>query len=98
MYWAKDVEEFAGSLPIHLSVRKPTVIPLMVAGPLSAPSKSVTSELRLDITGLAESDSPSISFNSQPLGHPSATDNVAAIVAQVSPIPAEPRKSGPTYS
>jgi len=87
MYWAKDVEEFAGSLPILLSVRKPTVIPLMVAGPLSAPSKSVTSELRLDITGLAESDSPSISFNSQPLGHPSAADNVAAIVAQVSPIP-----------
>lgn len=48
-FWAKDAEEFTGSLPISRDGKPAVDFKLIVAGPIAASATSVKVELRLDL-------------------------------------------------
>jgi hypothetical protein len=78
-YWAKDAEEFSHALPVTLNAQSATTVPLIVAGPITADEAKASTELRLDFTGLSDSDVPSVAFNAHPLGQPLKSENVADV-------------------
>ncbi|MDA1180139.1 MAG: hypothetical protein O2931_15250, partial [Planctomycetota bacterium] len=78
-YWAKDVEEFSGALPVKLNAKSATSVPLVVADMSAAPGTKATTELRLEFTGVPESSHPMVRYNSQPLGQPVAAETLGEV-------------------
>jgi hypothetical protein len=78
-YWARDAEEFSGALPASLDPRPATTIPLVVAGPVEQEGLSARTELRLDFTGLAGADVPTVRLNAHALGQPSRSATIAGV-------------------
>ena len=93
-YWAKDAEEFSGALPVPLSPKSATTVPLIVAGPLTRGSRRAETELRLDFTGLAESDRPTVAFNSRPLGKPARVETAADVRRFRYTLPSDAARTG----
>jgi hypothetical protein len=78
-YWANDAEEFSRALPVALSSKSATTVPLIVPGPIAIDKSDLQTELRIDFTGLTESAPPRIGFNKQRLGRPQRTEVVAGV-------------------
>lgn len=93
-YWAKDAEEFAKSLPVALKAQSAAAIPLVVAGPVADKGGTFEAELRVDFTGLAESEVPSLALNSQALGKPTQSETVAGVRRFRYPLPLALAKTG----
>lgn len=87
-YWAKDAEEFSGALPAALNAAAATTVCLHVAGQLTPPTAGQRLELRLDFTGLAESDVPAVRLNDSPL-KPDQVETVAGVRRHRFAVPAD---------
>ncbi len=93
-FWAKDVESYSTTLPLKLQPSVPGTIPIQVAGPVTGPGETPTTELRLEMERLPESDTPSATLNGQPLGAPVRREPEADIHRLVWTIPTSSRQSG----
>ncbi len=94
-YWAKDVEEFSGALPVALKRTGSTVVTLVAAGPLASAGTPFESELRLDFAGLGNATSPAVRFNGHDLGKPLRSEGVAQVQRQSYAVPSNVPNAGP---
>ncbi len=69
-FWAKDAEEFSNSLPLTRDGKPAITVPLVVAGPIANSAKASSIELRLDFTGLTDTEVATVTMNSHQLGSP----------------------------
>lgn len=93
-YWAKDVEEFSGALPVKLNAKSATSVPLVVADVTAAAGAKATTELRLEFTGVADSSHPNVRYNSQPLGQPVAAETLGEVRRLRFPVASEQTRPG----
>ena len=67
-YWAKDAAEFSAALPLEIKPNQFTRTFMVVPEDLRGADISVTAELRVDFTGLAQNSEPTIVFGSANFG------------------------------
>jgi hypothetical protein len=78
-YWAKDAEEFSGSLPLALAPNDFTQTYMVVPEDLRGADIHVTAELQVDFTGLSRNSQPTILFGSANFGPQSASVEIAGV-------------------
>ncbi|MBM4005036.1 MAG: twin-arginine translocation signal domain-containing protein [Planctomycetes bacterium] len=66
-FWAKDAEDFHQALPISLDGKSSIAVPLIVAVAGKDGQPLPPTELRLDFSGLADAEVPTVLLNSQRL-------------------------------
>jgi len=93
-FWAKDAEEFTHALPVALKPDAPITVPLVIAGPMGTADAGWTTELRLDLTGLGDSELPTVAWNAHGLGQPTSTQTVGEVRQFRFPVPADKTQLG----
>lgn len=78
-FWAKDAEEFSHALPVALDGRPEITVPLIVANFGSGKEALPSTELRLDFSGLADAEVPTVLLNSQRLTPPADSEIVGEV-------------------
>jgi hypothetical protein len=94
-FWAKDAEQFSHALPISPDGNGAITVPLIVAiGGKEGEALPLT-ELRLDFSGLAEADVPTVLLNSQRLDPPADSEMVADVRRLRYRVPEGASRNGP---
>ena len=78
-FWAKDAEEFSHALPIALDGKPAITVPLIVAHVGTDGEALPPTELRLDFSGLADAETPTVWLNSQRLKPPTDLEMVGEV-------------------
>lgn len=78
-YWAKDAADFSMALPLPLKPNEFTRTFMVVPEDFRGANISVSAELRIDFTGLAEDSSPVVLFGSANFGPQSGGETIAGI-------------------
>lgn len=78
-FWAKDAEEFSHALPVALDGKPAITVPLFVANVGADGDALPPTELRLDFSGLADAEVPTVSLNSQRLTPPADSEIVGEV-------------------
>ncbi len=93
-YWAKDAEEFSQALPIALDGKPAITVPLIVANVGANGEAPPPTELRLDFSGLADAEVPTVSLNAHRFEPPAKSEMVGDVRRFRYPVPASKSQTG----
>ncbi len=93
-YWAKDVVDVRGALPLRLVAGEYNRTSLYVSDDLRGAGFDVTAELRVDFAGLPAGSAPEILFGSANFGPTDGGQQVGQIRRYVCPVPVQSIRQG----